>query len=669
MDTSIKYPPFNERASPVSDSEGQVPMWPLSQIDHGSFREEPTEIVLKTRSTSQFRDHNSSNATSENTPSSESSAYIGTWKQEPDSPSAPPSAASPSFQLQPVIYDTSSIRGTLKSAITTPKTEVQKQIQWKLDWKAPLSMIGLLLAGLGFAMIHHFYYASLEGTEALPSTGLRGWNTGSQEWKVRYGTALAFVSKTTIAAAISLAYEEHLWKTLQKKAITIKGLDAAFLAFNNIVSLFNFEYIRNVKLGFALALLSWTVNYVNRLVYRVAVATAIQQEILDMPAFVPNSSYSLTLYGPSLRCRTPKTQNVTDVINQMFDEAGHLIFQPTNEKVFTSKYIGFNPTIWMANASWTRSHSDFGVPYNLTNYVNYCLTNTSMSSDPELGDLCTSGDDFLWFRANNAQYICTIHNTSFDVTFTTLGDRQRIDQHYHWAWEESMASLEAQLFGAVMTPISDLVIGAVGLITQSCDSDPKCGGSHARIRRVIMTNTIASSAIPETLNVYSANSSNANAPFSNMSTAELIEDLSRNMTLSLFSLDSMLSSTPQNVTVRVSSQLNVFAYNSRNLLLPYGLSLLACTCSVVIGLRAYYLNGVSHNSSFSSIVSTTRNSTLDELMKGHSLGSEPLDKDISGTKLQFGVLVGTEREKGGLRRLGFGVPDEVMPLVRGASYY
>lgn len=89
---------------------------------------------------------------------------------------------------------------------------------------------------------------------------------------------------------------------------------------------------------------------------------------------------------------------------------------------------------------------------------------------------------------------------------------------------------------------------------------------------------------------------------------------------------------------------------------------------VLVGLRAYIVNGVSCNTSFSGIVSTTRNPTLDALTKGHSMGAQPLSKELSKVELIFGVL----RDPNDLidvPRLGFGLPHEVKPLRKGGVYY
>lgn len=86
--------------------------------------------------------------------------------------------------------------------------------------------------------------------------------------------------------------------------------------------------------------------------------------------------------------------------------------------------------------------------------------------------------------------------------------------------------------------------------------------------------------------------------------------------------------------------------------------------SVVLGLWALLHNGVSHNMSFSSFVATTRNSTMDRIFAGESLGAEPMKKSTLAHELKFGML----QRFGKAKHMGFGLVDEVVTLrTKGAS--
>jgi len=90
---------------------------------------------------------------------------------------------------------------------------------------------------------------------------------------------------------------------------------------------------------------------------------------------------------------------------------------------------------------------------------------------------------------------------------------------------------------------------------------------------------------------------------------------------------------------------NIYQYDSRNLIISYSTAIFFALFSVSVGLSSFRENGVAHSTAFSAIVATTRNSELDILSKGHSLGAVPLEKLVAEAKLRFGELVnGSEKD-------------------------
>jgi hypothetical protein len=62
------------------------------------------------------------------------------------------------------------------------------------------------------------------------------------------------------AAAVGVAYSQHLWMTVRKKSMTISGLDAMFGAVNDIFAFLTLDFVKQAKLGAFLALLVWYVK-------------------------------------------------------------------------------------------------------------------------------------------------------------------------------------------------------------------------------------------------------------------------------------------------------------------------------------------------------------------------------------------------------------------------
>ena len=151
--------------------------------------------------------------------------------------------------------------------------------------------------------------------------------------------------------------------------------------------------------------------------------------------------------------------------------------------------------------------------------------------------------------------------------------------------------------------------------------------------------------------------------------SEMIEELSRNQTLSLFSNDKLWLPTANGSLANVTQLtfLSVYEYRPRNLWLAYGIAVAFSFAGVLLGLRALWINGVSHDNSFSSIMATTRSRFLDELTLGHSLGAAPIPNEIARTKLRFGE-VRDDGEK--MRsRAGFGLEELTQPLRKGQVVY
>jgi hypothetical protein len=107
---------------------------------------------------------------------------------------------------------------------------------------------GFLLIGVAFALTHHFYYASLEG-DSIDGT--------PQEWAVRVGTGLAFLSKACLIASATLSYQQHYWSTLRSRSISVSGIDDIMGLLAEPRGFFNWEILRNAWSSVLIALAIW----------------------------------------------------------------------------------------------------------------------------------------------------------------------------------------------------------------------------------------------------------------------------------------------------------------------------------------------------------------------------------------------------------------------------
>lgn len=81
-------------------------------------------------------------------------------------------------------------------------------------------MILPFILGIVFAVSHHFYYNSLAGTKVE--------NTADQQWPVRSGTVLAFLTKALLAATVAAAHTHYVWTMMRSKSASVGRIDSMF---------------------------------------------------------------------------------------------------------------------------------------------------------------------------------------------------------------------------------------------------------------------------------------------------------------------------------------------------------------------------------------------------------------------------------------------------------
>ncbi|XPS99849.1 hypothetical protein M3J09_009017 [Ascochyta lentis] len=121
--------------------------------------------------------------------------------------------------------------------------------RWHVHWTTPAIIASLFVAGVLGAVGHHLFYAHLSGKPAT-----------EQLQMVRYGTAMAFFTKSMLVSTVIVCYRQRIWHTLRRKAMTINGIDGLFSATEDPTMFFlNWEMVRNGKLATLMAICSWLI--------------------------------------------------------------------------------------------------------------------------------------------------------------------------------------------------------------------------------------------------------------------------------------------------------------------------------------------------------------------------------------------------------------------------
>ncbi|USP81522.1 hypothetical protein yc1106_08796 [Curvularia clavata] len=576
-----------------------------------------------------------------------------------------------------------------------------RPVQWRISLYTPIAMVSLFVSGLLVAVGHHLFYSRFNGTRVRGPKEDGASEYISQVWIIRYGTAFAFVTKTLLAGSIVVAYKQHMWINLRHKANSVSTIDAVFAATHDFLAFLSPSFWTRAKIPALLALIAWCLplaalvtpssltvigakqdtvsptsvpalnlndsalyrseglgNATSPLLHRTTLATAMSMQILPMRRILPvNASYEFEFEGPSLKCETAtgdRLQNMTAVDKETIRQLKTAATGRTSVEA-DMRYLSF-------------ASDETGISTdNLTSYVLDCIVLESFNPCGTSSPVPT-----LFIRMGNESITCTTYNTHFTALFGAMGalDTQPISNVRH-EWKEP---LNTDVTRSIFKALSSLLNGFFGTYTSSVDSDGRFSGKTM----------IADTALLELLQ-QSFPALRNDIPqekwmqtISTQSLAQTVEELSRNQTMSLFSiealwlpLDTKDSKTMANV--HYWDVYNKYEYLPRNLWLAYGFAIACSFTAVLLGLRALWLNGVSHDNSFSAIMAVTRNKYLDQLTWGHSLGAAPMGEEILKARLKFGVLEGSDDGDGGggkgMYRAGFGTDDTVGRLRKWQVVY
>ena len=322
-------------------------------------------------------------------------------------------------------------------------------------------------------------------------------------------------------------------------------------------------------------------------------------------------------------------------------------------------------------------------------------TPASIPWSPDLPAEYTQGQDNLqlWFQTAQNSIVCSLSNTSFLLDIEILDKVQAIIQREvqtvnPWTPTNSTsveANVQDQAYLSTFFTFVNTLSGNVSLQQSSGDElslklddsnvmntalsacpefmlwfdTPSFSDPKSSIYGINLSGNITNNIFPDNVSICR-----------NGSLLRAIEDLANNITISM--LGSADLTVQREGPVNVTTPCNIYEYNNLNLVISYAAAIIATILSVSIGLFALYENGVSHSTSFSAILSTTRSTRLSDLTEGHSLGAEPLAKHIGDLRLRFGLLDHESDEKalpyedlGIVRQAGFGVEGHVDKLRSG----
>jgi hypothetical protein len=448
--------------------------------------------------------------------------------------------------------------------------------------------------------------------------------------------------------------------------------------------------------------------------------TAERSEILPVEAPAVNSSYGLSFFGPTMRCAPPNDAQKAAIdyyVTRIRNESGLYVAADIDN---TSDDYPPSPTIDLVYSAFSPRFSE------MLNDPSVDATYNGWR--PELGSFNPSNPlrsgvlqdallQELWIQLSDQSIVCQLANASFDVHIEFINGAQMVtskiatlpeyNQTYLAESDSNCSDWDTEAYCTeiyLSTPqmnyigwygaLASLLNGNITLNTHSGD-----GNDYNVTTNMLLQTGLAS--CPELANDYwsnycetigasedfcgDGNSGNTTRYFPeaesyfcrNGSLARAIEDLANNITISLLSIqqlavgstvaeidDNSLTNRGVTIPVTITKFVNVYTYDWRNLVISYAVAAAFALGAVLLGAFAFRQNGVSHVSSFSAIVATTRNVELDALTEGQCLGALPISKDFGRTRLRLGII-GKSTEK--VDHVAFGLEGNVQHLQRGLA--
>ncbi|KAM0431322.1 hypothetical protein ACHAPT_005296 [Fusarium lateritium] len=144
------------------------------------------------------------------------------------------------------IEDTNTGLGLYDSSQEKSRPPAKPDALFQKLLKSKWSMVFFLAIGIGGALGHHFLYAHLEGRDAK-----------DQDWWLRLGQFISFVSKAGFVLSVLMAQQQTAWRAVGKKDYSVHAIDSLFGASHDITELFNREAWKKTWLVMILSLYFW----------------------------------------------------------------------------------------------------------------------------------------------------------------------------------------------------------------------------------------------------------------------------------------------------------------------------------------------------------------------------------------------------------------------------
>ncbi|KAL2060789.1 hypothetical protein VTL71DRAFT_8841 [Oculimacula yallundae] len=590
---------------------------------------------------------------------------------------------------------------TTTSQSSSPSSPIAGQKQTRYYWKAPVLMVVPLIVGLLLAVGQHLFYKSLDG-DIVGSKSQQSWNNRygvAMTFLIRafLGTAIGTAgvqniwyllgSKATkletmdAVAAIMSSFTDFLnprvwihgpvlsllavgvWIVLPLAAIsppTTLTVQGKLRNSSISTKIPNLDYaINNFALGGSNAVGEYSGPAAA--IERIVNSVFTQGSIVNLTSSAPCQycSFPLQFYGPIMTCTKVSNETQT-MISRAIYAAGS-----SNPSSYTRPphFVAFTPIASKNGVNVTEN----ALNASITNSIK--LTFGGDSSIFRSFDTASSiAKTFLFMYDEDKSLECGLYNASYEVEFEFNNGAQSISVRkptplngisfresstyfqlnaYRSSVPSQNATAAASNLYWTRRALHQLAFQAIGQAINKrlvgLIQDTMYSGVIASNTEVLSSSLGSTPELGPFSTLQKASSDDPEAPAvdysHNVPLAQAVQDLSINVTLSLFSSPeflqgarSMTSSmapaaltNATNTTVLNFSQDNIYVYTPRDLFISWGIAILYTLFAVLLGMLAIAQNGATYSNSFSTVVRSTRQMHQDsEILAAETSGADPL---------------------------------------------
>jgi hypothetical protein len=549
-------------------------------------------------------------------------------------------------------------------------------------WVAPTTLLTSFIAGIGFAIGHHLFYARLQG-QRIDSV------TFTQQYNTAVGTAFAFLARAALVIAVATTYWQVFFKRLHR-SLPISTIDSLAGLMGTLKEFLSLGIYRASPLLVVLALLGWLIPIA--MIFPPATLTVVSTSTTDGQELVyktPNYTLADTFARISvqrwsgIKRNSAPTHDMATWLGPTSQLRRRLIpvaYQGqlpafTAPEVNSSYVVQFNgPAVSCQNvvSDSIMADLDAAVPGSMFsgNYYYISWTPNSTTTVPFTNGSVTGAfpigktlgadinNDVLLYVASRGTdkwsvVKCSLHDAFYAVSFFFENGKQTIKVSNYRILDPvhisegniftgksfALSNSRDRSYFAVMDLLGEMMTGTMWHVSNNGMYVPESNSSDHT--RVLETNLAFSQELSP---LYGGFTGSGSPPYETRQSplASMIEELVQNMTITMLTVPELLNTQGNSTTMSVTTFYNVYHYSWERLALAYAIAIGLTFIAVLVGMYIIISTGSSYSNRFSTILRMSRYEELDVLIEEQDRrGQDPLPKHIG--KARFMAVRDTYR--------------------------